>query len=205
MGALRAGPRLDIPCSAWVLAAAPFSIPPNAPRFCCCGNFDFAEALFQIAIVLGSVSIVAASRPLVHLSGNTRRCRHLADDQRLFPIGGAAFGLSRWVGRRSVDSRDLGRTGVLRVRTGFDNSRRKHRLAAATPPGFPAPERRPLQYDDPIATLHGRQPMGDDECRPPLHQPLDPAITSASVVTSSAESVRRGQDRGVPLGGRGRS
>jgi len=31
-------------------------------------NFDFAEALFQIAIVLGSVSIVAASRPLVHLS-----------------------------------------------------------------------------------------------------------------------------------------
>ncbi|MGC2204081.1 MAG: DUF4337 domain-containing protein [Stellaceae bacterium] len=32
-------------------------------------NFDFAAALFQIAIVLGSVSIVAASRPLVHLSG----------------------------------------------------------------------------------------------------------------------------------------
>jgi hypothetical protein len=32
-------------------------------------NFDCAEALFQIAIVLGSVSIVAASRPLVHLSG----------------------------------------------------------------------------------------------------------------------------------------
>lgn len=32
-------------------------------------NFDFAEALFQIAIVLGSVSIVAASRPLVRLSG----------------------------------------------------------------------------------------------------------------------------------------
>jgi hypothetical protein len=32
-------------------------------------NFDFAEALFQIGIVLGSVSIVAASRPLVHLSG----------------------------------------------------------------------------------------------------------------------------------------
>jgi hypothetical protein len=32
-------------------------------------NFDFAEALFQIAIVIGSVSIVAASRPLVHLSG----------------------------------------------------------------------------------------------------------------------------------------
>ena len=32
-------------------------------------NFDFAEALFQIAIVLGSVSIVAASRPLVNLSG----------------------------------------------------------------------------------------------------------------------------------------
>jgi hypothetical protein len=32
-------------------------------------NFDFAEAFFQIAIVLGSVSIVAASRPLVHLSG----------------------------------------------------------------------------------------------------------------------------------------
>jgi Domain of unknown function (DUF4337) len=32
-------------------------------------NFDFGEALFQIAIVLGSVSIVAASRPLVHLSG----------------------------------------------------------------------------------------------------------------------------------------
>jgi hypothetical protein len=32
-------------------------------------NFDFAEALFQIAIVLGSVSIVAASRPLVHFSG----------------------------------------------------------------------------------------------------------------------------------------
>jgi hypothetical protein len=32
-------------------------------------NFDFAEALFQIAIVLGSVSIVAVSRPLIHLSG----------------------------------------------------------------------------------------------------------------------------------------
>ncbi len=32
-------------------------------------NFDFAEALFQIAIVLGSVSIVAVSRPLVRLSG----------------------------------------------------------------------------------------------------------------------------------------
>src|SRR5207245_5086583 len=32
-------------------------------------NFDFADALFQIAIVLGSVSIVAASRPLVHPSG----------------------------------------------------------------------------------------------------------------------------------------
>jgi hypothetical protein len=31
-------------------------------------NFDFAEALFQIAIVVGSVSIVAASRPLVRLS-----------------------------------------------------------------------------------------------------------------------------------------
>jgi len=32
-------------------------------------NFDFAEALFQIAIVLGSVAIVAVSRPLVKLSG----------------------------------------------------------------------------------------------------------------------------------------
>jgi len=32
-------------------------------------NFDFAEALFQIAIVIGSVSIVAVSRPLVTLSG----------------------------------------------------------------------------------------------------------------------------------------
>jgi hypothetical protein len=32
-------------------------------------NFDFAEALYQIAIVLGSVSIVAVSRPLVRLSG----------------------------------------------------------------------------------------------------------------------------------------
>lgn len=32
-------------------------------------NFDFAEALFQIAIVLGSVSIVAVSRPLLGLSG----------------------------------------------------------------------------------------------------------------------------------------
>jgi len=31
-------------------------------------NFDFAEALFQIAIVVGSVSIVAASRSLVKLS-----------------------------------------------------------------------------------------------------------------------------------------
>ena len=30
-------------------------------------NFDFAEALFQIAIVLGSVSIVAVSRPLLWL------------------------------------------------------------------------------------------------------------------------------------------
>ena len=32
-------------------------------------NFDFAEALFQIAIVVGSVSIVAASRSLIKLSG----------------------------------------------------------------------------------------------------------------------------------------
>jgi hypothetical protein len=32
-------------------------------------NFDFAEALFQIAIVLGSVSIVAVSPALVKLSG----------------------------------------------------------------------------------------------------------------------------------------
>jgi hypothetical protein len=32
-------------------------------------NFDFAEALFQIAIVLGSVSIVATSRSLIRLSG----------------------------------------------------------------------------------------------------------------------------------------
>jgi hypothetical protein len=31
--------------------------------------FDYAEALFQIAIVLGSVAIVAVSRPLVTLSG----------------------------------------------------------------------------------------------------------------------------------------
>jgi hypothetical protein len=31
-------------------------------------NFDFAEALFQIAIVLGAVSIVAEARWLVHLS-----------------------------------------------------------------------------------------------------------------------------------------
>jgi hypothetical protein len=32
-------------------------------------NFDFAEALFQIAIVIGSVSIVAASPSLIKLSG----------------------------------------------------------------------------------------------------------------------------------------
>jgi hypothetical protein len=32
-------------------------------------NFDFAAALFQIAIVIGSVSIVAASRSLIKLSG----------------------------------------------------------------------------------------------------------------------------------------
>jgi Domain of unknown function (DUF4337) len=32
-------------------------------------NFDFAEALFQIAIVLGAVSIVAEARWLVQLSG----------------------------------------------------------------------------------------------------------------------------------------
>ena len=32
-------------------------------------NFDFAEALFQIAIVIGSVSIVAVSRALIKLSG----------------------------------------------------------------------------------------------------------------------------------------
>ncbi len=31
-------------------------------------NFDFAQALFQISIVLGSVSIVAASRPLLALA-----------------------------------------------------------------------------------------------------------------------------------------
>ncbi|MGH7039167.1 MAG: DUF4337 domain-containing protein [Stellaceae bacterium] len=32
-------------------------------------NFEFAQALFQIAIVLGSVSLVAASRRLLDLSG----------------------------------------------------------------------------------------------------------------------------------------
>jgi hypothetical protein len=32
-------------------------------------NFDYARALYQIAIVLGSVSIVAASRSLIWLSG----------------------------------------------------------------------------------------------------------------------------------------
>src|SRR5262249_6892134 len=32
-------------------------------------NFDFAEALFQIAIVIGSVSIVAAWRSLISLRG----------------------------------------------------------------------------------------------------------------------------------------
>jgi hypothetical protein len=32
-------------------------------------NFDYGRALFQIALVLGSVSIVAASRPLLWLSG----------------------------------------------------------------------------------------------------------------------------------------
>jgi hypothetical protein len=32
-------------------------------------NFEFAEALYQIAIVLGSVAIVAASRALVNFSG----------------------------------------------------------------------------------------------------------------------------------------
>lgn len=32
-------------------------------------NFDYSRALFQIAIVLGSVSIVAASRPLLWLCG----------------------------------------------------------------------------------------------------------------------------------------
>lgn len=32
-------------------------------------NFDYARALYQIAIVLGSVSIVAASRPLIWLAG----------------------------------------------------------------------------------------------------------------------------------------
>ena len=52
-------------------------------------NFDFAEALFQIAIVLGSVSIVAVSRPLLHLSGDSRRGCDIADDQRL-PAGRAS-------------------------------------------------------------------------------------------------------------------
>jgi hypothetical protein len=32
-------------------------------------NFDYSRALFQIAIVLGSVSFVAASRPLLWLCG----------------------------------------------------------------------------------------------------------------------------------------
>lgn len=32
-------------------------------------NFELADALFQIAVVMGSVSIVAASRRLLHLSG----------------------------------------------------------------------------------------------------------------------------------------
>jgi Domain of unknown function (DUF4337) len=37
-------------------------------------NFDYAEALFQIAIVLGSVSIVAASRALLGLSSALAAC-----------------------------------------------------------------------------------------------------------------------------------
>ena len=47
-------------------------------------NFDFAEALFQIAIVVGSVSIVAASRSLIKLSGGLAVVGSLLDDQRLF-------------------------------------------------------------------------------------------------------------------------
>ena len=57
-------------------------------------NFDFAEALFQIAIVLGSVSIVAVSRPLLHLSGILAISRDIADDQRLSAGGASAAGVS---------------------------------------------------------------------------------------------------------------
>ena len=70
----------------------------------------FAEALFQIAIVLGSVSIVAASRPLVMLSGVLAGAGIAADDQRLFSarasavrVAAAAFSLccSRYTRSRS--------------------------------------------------------------------------------------------------------
>jgi hypothetical protein len=45
-------------------------------------NFDYSRALFQIAIVLGSVSIVAASRPLLWL------CTMIALAATLFGING---------------------------------------------------------------------------------------------------------------------
>ena len=53
-------------------------------------NFEYSEALFQIAIVLGSVSIVAASRPLVMLSGVLAVVGIVVDDQRIFSARASA-------------------------------------------------------------------------------------------------------------------
>ena len=55
-------------------------------------NFDFAEALFQIAIVLGSVSIVATSRPLLALSAALALFGILLTLNAFFLIVPARFG-----------------------------------------------------------------------------------------------------------------
>ena len=42
-------------------------------------NFDLAEVLLQLALVLGSVAILALNRPILILAGRARRARHCAD------------------------------------------------------------------------------------------------------------------------------
>lgn len=55
-------------------------------------NFEFAEALFQIAIVLGSVSFVAASRRLLDLSGVLAACGTLLTLNGYFLLVPMPFG-----------------------------------------------------------------------------------------------------------------
>ena len=69
-------------------------------------NFEYAEALYQIAIVLGSVAIVASSPWLLGLSGVLATCGLLLTLERLSAAGAAA----RTATRRTMRMRSSGQS-----------------------------------------------------------------------------------------------